>query len=93
MEPTHIQNIFITTPYEMDTLDELHLYLIDYVRLLEKRLKTLKKEVKENPNTKSELKGQMSRLRKMRQRAYDVLDDLEYKFNTSMDDVGEESSE
>lgn len=92
MESITIQNIFLTNTQEMETLDELHLFLIDYVHILEKRLKSLKKEVKDNPNTKVELKGQMSKLRKMRQRAYDVLDDLEYKFNTTMYD-GEESSE
>jgi hypothetical protein len=92
MESITIQNIFLTNTQEMETLDELHLFLIDYVHILEKRLKSLKKEVKDNPNTKVELKSQMSKLRKMRQRAYDVLDDLEYKFNTTMYD-GEESSE
>ena len=59
METTMMQNIFVTNGREMETLDELHLYLLDYVHILEKRLKALKKEVKENPTTKTELKGQM----------------------------------
>lgn len=93
MEPSISQNIFVPNPYETDILDELHLYLIDYIRVLEKKLKALKKEVKEHPDSKVELKPQMSSLRRMRQRAYDVLDDLEYKFHTSVDDGGDESSE
>ncbi len=93
MEPTSVQNVFVPSKKDLDTIDELHLYLIDYVRMIEKKLRVLKDEVKTNPETKTELKPQMSSLRKMRSRAYDVLDDLEFKFNSQVGDESYESSE
>jgi hypothetical protein len=93
MDPPTIQNVFVPTKKDLDVIDDLHLYLIDYVRMIEKKLRVLKDEVKRNSDTKTELKPQMSLLRKMRNRAYDVLDDLEFKFNSQVDDESFESSE
>lgn len=93
MEPTTVQTVFVTTPCEVEILDELHMYLVDYTQMLEKKLKALKKEVKANPASKLELKGQMSKLRKMRQRGYDVLDDLEYEFHTNGNEEPYDESE
>lgn len=91
MDPTAVQNIFILNQKGAEVIDDLHLYLIDYVRILEKKLRVLKDEVKKNPDAKKELKPQMSSLRKMRDNAYDVLDDLEFKFNSNVNEesVGE----
>lgn len=93
MDSITLQPIFIPNRKEKDVVEEVHLYLIDYIHILEKKLRSLKREVKENPDAKVELKGQMSSLRKMRRRAEDVLDDLESNFHTNVTEEAYEDSE
>jgi hypothetical protein len=94
MENPTITHVFLPRNVDMEVMDDLHFLLMEYVRELEKKMKEIKKEVKDSPETKNELKGQYSLLKKMRKNAHIVLDDIEFHVKIESDEeVSDESSE